>query len=309
MQPPTQDKRREGLIYALACYGMWGLVPLYFRPLTERVSNPLEILAHRVVWSLLFLAAVLTWARRWRDLAICLKTRALMLALLLSALLIAANWYVYLLCVASERIAHASLGYFLTPLVSVLLGMIFFRERLRPLQWLALGMAVAGVARLLVEADDLPWLGLTLALSFGFYGLVRKMAPVDGLIGLSVETILLTPVAVGFLAYWQRKGVLTFGTQSLATDMLIALGGVVTALPLLCFGQAARRLSLSTLGFFQYLAPSLQFALALAFGEPLTVARVTCFGLIWAGLAVFSYDSWRTALQPDPNEALRQEPI
>jgi chloramphenicol-sensitive protein RarD len=300
------DKTREGLVYALACYVLWGLVPLYFRPLVDRVPSPEEILAHRIIWSLAFLAIILTFAQRWGDVALCLRTRTLFFALTLSSLFIVANWYVYLVCVASERITHASLGYFLTPLVSVLLGMVVFRERPRPLQWVALALALAGVGRLLLEADDLPWLGLTLAVSFGLYGLVRKLAPVDGLIGLSVETIILMPVALGYLLFWASAGKLTFGNQSLATDVLIASGGVVTALPLLCFGQAARRLPLTTLGFFQYLSPSLQFALALIFGEPLTAARSVCFGLIWAALAVFSFDSWRTARQPDPAEA---EPI
>jgi chloramphenicol-sensitive protein RarD len=301
-----QDKTREGLLYALACYVLWGLVPLYFRPLTDRVPQPEEILAHRIIWSLAFLAIIVTLARRWRDVAVCLRTRTLLVALALSSLFIVANWYVYLWCVVWERITHASLGYFLTPLVSVLLGMAVFRERPRPLQWAALALALAGVARLLLEADDVPWLGLTLALSFGFYGLVRKLAPVDGLIGLSVETIILTPIALGYLLFRHSEGTLTFGNQSLGTDVLIACGGVVTSVPLLCFGQAARRLSLTTLGFFQYLSPSLQFALALAFGEPLTRARIVCFLLIWAALAVFSLDSWRAARQPDASEA---EPI
>jgi len=301
----VRDRTREGLLYALGAYGCWGLVPLYFRPLMQRVP-PDEVLVHRVIWSLVFLALVITWAGRWRELAACFRAGGLLAALTISSALIAANWYVYILCVKQERIVHASLGYFVTPLVSVLLGMIVFRERLRPLQWLALGLAVAGVARLLLEADDVPWLGLTLALSFGTYGLVRKLAPVDGLLGLTVETIVLTPIAVAALLYWQMDGTLVFGNDSLGVDALIAAGGVVTAIPLLCFGQAARRLRLSTLGFFQYLAPSLQFVLGILFGEPFTSARAVCFAFIWAGLAAFSYDSWRYARRPDPASIVRE---
>jgi chloramphenicol-sensitive protein RarD len=295
---------REGLLYGLGAYVSWGLVPLYFSPMSEHVP-PGEILAHRVAWTLALLAIVITFARRWGDLGRCLRSRKLLLALTLSALLIAANWFVYILCVAWGRIVHASLGYFLNPLVSVLLGMFVFRERLRGLQIFALLLAVAGVARLLFEADDLPWLGLTLAFSFGFYGLVRKLAPVDGLIGLSVETIVLTPLAVSFLLALHVTGQLTFGSQSRRIDVLIACSGVVTAIPLLCFGQAARRLPLSTLGFLQYLSPSIQFGLAIAMGEPITPARMTCFGLIWAALAVFSFDSLRSARRPDPSEILQ----
>jgi chloramphenicol-sensitive protein RarD len=299
-----RNTAREGLLYGLGAYVSWGLVPLYFSPLSRHVP-PGEILAHRVVWTLVFLAVIITAAGRWGDLARCLRSRKLLLALTLSAFLIAANWFVYILCVAWGRIVHASLGYFLNPLVSVLLGMIVFRERLRGLQVFALLLAVAGVVRLLFEADDLPWLGLTLAFSFGFYGLVRKLAPVDGLIGLSVETIVLTPLALTFLLALQALGQLTFGNVSAGTDALIACSGVITAIPLLCFGQAARRLPLSTLGFLQYLSPSIQFGLAIALGEPITSARLTCFGLIWAALVVFSLDSWRNARRPDPSEILQ----
>jgi chloramphenicol-sensitive protein RarD len=264
-----------------------------------------EVLAHRVVWTLIFLAAIVTIAGRWRELAACFRSPLLLVALAASSLLIAANWFVYLLCVEQRRIVHASLGYFLTPLVSVMLGMIVFRERLRRLQALALVLAVAGVARLLVEADDVPWLGLTLALLFGLYSLVRKVAPVDGLLGLSVETILLLPIAVIFLLLWHQQEALTFGTVSVGLDVFIAAGGIVTAVPLMCFGQAARRLPLTTLGFLQYLSPSLQFLLGVAFGEPFTAARATCFGLIWAALALFSYDSWRAGRRVDPSEVLQ----
>ena len=288
------DKAREGLLYGVAAYVLWGLVPFYFAPLMRFEIPPGEVLAHRVVWSFAFLIPILSLAGRWRDVGACLRRRSLVLGLFISALLIAANWLVYILCVEANKIVHASLGYFLTPLVSVLLGLLFFRERLRPAQGIALVLAASGVAVLIFVAGEFPWLGLTLAFSFGFYGLVRKKVPVDGLVGLSVETLLLMPISLGFLMAWGLEGRLAFGTRSRGLDLLIACGGAVTAMPLLCFGQAAHRLSLTTIGFLQYLSPSLQFLFAVAFfGEPLTPERVGSFLLIWSAVGLFAFDSWR----------------
>lgn len=286
-------KTREGLLYGIGAYGLWGIVPFYFKPLMGLV-RPDEVLAHRIVWSLAFILPILWLTGRWRAVRTCLLQRELFLLLLASAILIAVNWYVYVLCVAWDIIVHASLGYFLTPLVNVLLGRLFFGERLRPWQALAGLVAAGGVVNLMIAAGEFPWLGLVIAFSFGCYGLVRKKAPVDGLVGLSVETLLLTPVALGALVLWALNGSLDFATHSRGLDLLIACSGPVTALPLVCFGQAARRLSLTTLGFFQYLSPSLQFLIAVTvYGEDFRLARVVSFVLIWAAVAVFVFDSWR----------------
>lgn len=288
------DKTREGLLYGIAAYALWGVVPFYFAPLMRLDVRSEEILAHRVVWSLAFLLPIVSFAGRWGDVRTCFRKPLVSGLLFMSALLIAANWLVYILCVAMEKIVHASLGYYLTPLVSVVLGRIFFRERLRFWQTIAVGLATGGVAYLVFAADEFPWLGLTLAFSFGFYGLVRQQVPVDGLVGLSVETLLLAPIALGCLVAWGLGDRLAFGTQSRGLDALIACGGVVTAAPLLCFGQAARRLSLTTLGFLQFMSPSLQLVLAVAFfGEPFTRERGVSFLLIWSAVALFAFDSWR----------------
>lgn len=291
------DKTREGLLYAIGAYGLWGIVPLYFKPLTDQV-RPEEVLAHRIVWSLVCLLPILWLAGRWPALKDCLRDRPTFALLFVSAILIAANWYFYVLCVAWNIIVHASLGYLLTPLVNVLLDRLFFGRRLRALQLLAAALATGGVATMIVAAGEFPWLGLVIAGSFGFYALVRKKTPVDGLVGLSVETLVLTPIALGFLVCWGATEALTFGVQSRGLDLLIACGGPVTAVPLLCFGQAARRLSLTTLGFFQYLSPSLQFVLAVAvYGEDFRPARVASFTLIWVAVGLFAYDSWRAYRQ------------
>jgi chloramphenicol-sensitive protein RarD len=283
---PSEDTR-SGLLYGLAAYGFWGLMPLYFW-LVGNVS-PLEILAHRIVWSVVVVAAILTVWRRWPDLARNLRSGRIVRLLLVSALLVAVNWLVYIYGVWTQRVLQTSLGYFINPLFSVLLGMAFYHERLRPGQWTALATATAGLVYLIVSVGELPWIALAVAGSFGLYSLVRKMTPVDGLIGLAVETMLLAPAALAGLAVGATTGTTTFGNNEGITDGLLLLSGVVTTIPLLCFGQAARRLPLSTLGFLQYIAPSMQFLLALwVFREPFTPALGISFGFIWAALAIFT---------------------
>ncbi len=281
---------REGYLYGLAAYGWWGLVPLYFKLILA--VPPLEILAHRIVWSLVFLAGLLTLLGSWRRLARCFTARSIFLKLCASAALIAVNWFVYITSVASARVQQSSLGYFLTPLVSVVLGMVFFGERLRRLQALALLLAAAAVLYLTIAGDEFPWIALTLAVSFGLYGLVRKALPVDGLVGLSVETILLLPLAGGYLIGLCTQDALELRRHGLGFGIVVALSGVVTAIPLMCFAQAARRLPLSTLGFLQYLSPSLQFVAAvLVFHEPFDVHKGVSFVCIWTALAFFTWDA------------------
>jgi chloramphenicol-sensitive protein RarD len=278
---------REGFLYGLAAYGWWGLVPIYFHWLGE--ISALEILAQRIVWSAVFLAAILTLACRWPETVRCLRSGALLKPLIVSALLVACNWLMYIYAVESKNIVQASLGYFILPLINTVLGVVLFRERLRPLQQVALGFGALGVILLTWHGGVFPWLALTLAVSFSLYGMIRRQVPVDGLIGLTVETIVLLPIAGGYLlvCYVYETGCADPGTLG-----KLSLSGIVTAVPLLCFGQAARRLPFSTLGFMQYISPSLQLLLALfLFSEPMPGGWFS-FPLIWAALGLFSIDSY-----------------
>jgi chloramphenicol-sensitive protein RarD len=272
---------------------MWGLVPLYFKSVD---CPPHEIVAHRVLWSALFLAAAVTGVRRWPDVRAVFRSRKTVLMLLASAYLVAGNWYVYVWATDNGRITQASLGYFILPLVNVVAGIALFGDRLRPAQVVALLVAAAGVVYMTVGLGDLPWISLTLAVSFALYGIVRKVVPVDGLVGLCVETALLAPTAIALLLVWGAGGRLAFGHRDRQLDALIALSGVVTTLPLICFAQAVRRVSLVTIGVVQYLSPSLQLLVAvLVYGEDFSTRHQVSFGLIWAGLAVYVADGVRAA--------------
>jgi chloramphenicol-sensitive protein RarD len=288
--PQSAPHNRGGLVYGLLAYGLWGLVPLYFKAL-ESVP-PIQILAHRIVWSIVFLTVILTFRRRWPDLLRCLRAPKLLAMLALSSVLIAVNWFIYIYGVSSKNVMQTSLGYYITPLFNVLLGVVVFRERLRSWQWVALTLAALGVLIPVVSVGQLPAIALGVAVSFGLYGLVRKVAVVDSLIGLSIETLFLAPAALAALAYWWSHGSLKFADGDSVTDGLLMSAGVVTAIPLLCFGLAARRLRMSTLGFLQYLAPSLQFLQAALFlDEGFSSIKAVSFGFIWTALAIYSLDS------------------
>jgi chloramphenicol-sensitive protein RarD len=287
-----------GLVYGLAAYGFWGLMPLYFKEV--QAVPPAEILAHRIVWCVVLLAVVLTVGWRWPDFTRCLRSRRLLGLLVLSSVLVGVNWLAYIYGVSTHRIAQTSLGYFINPLFSMLLGMVFFRERLRPWQCVAAMLGTAGVLYHVSALGETPWIALTVMSSFGLYGVVRKVAPVDGLLGLAVETLVLLPAALGFLAYGAAGGTATFGRNGWWVDGLLLAGGVVTAIPLLCFGEAARRLPLTTLGFLQYLAPSMQLVLAvLLYEEPFGTEHAVTFGLIWAALALFTLESLLARRRPE----------
>jgi chloramphenicol-sensitive protein RarD len=213
-------------------------------------------------------------------------------ALLLSSILIAGNWFIYIYGISTHQVLQTSLGYFINPLVNVLLGMIFFRERLRLGQWIAVALATAGVIYLALGSDQFPWIAVALGFTFAFYGLVRKLVRVDSLMGLSVETLFLLPLAFGAQVYWALEGQAAFGSYTWTLDVLLILSGIVTAIPLLFFGAAARRLPMSTLGFLQYLAPTLQFILAITFfGEPFESTKLISFLCIWIALVIYSVDS------------------
>jgi len=288
---------RAGLLLGLAAYLIWGVMPLYFK-LLARVSAS-EIVAHRILWSLVFLGVLVALSRRWAAVRTAATTGKVLVTLFVTAVLIAVNWLVYIYAVVSGHVLEGSLGYYLNPLVNVLFGVLLLKERLSRAQAFACLLAGAGVAVLAAGAGSGLWISLTLAISFASYGFLRKIVSVDALEGLWLETAILAPIALGFVLWLQQSGGGQFGRLGGATDALLILGGAVTAIPLLLFTAAARRLAYSTLGFLQYIAPSLQFLLAvLAFGEPFTRAHALCFGAIWTALAIFSFEGLRTRLKP-----------
>ncbi|OWQ84026.1 EamA family transporter RarD [Roseateles terrae] len=284
---------RTGMICAALAYTAWGLFPLYFKQLVG--VNAMEVVAHRTVWSLVVVAVVLTVLRRWAWLGPVLRAPRLVGTFALSALLLSVNWLTYVWAVQNGHVVDASLGYFINPLVNVALGFLVLRERLRPGQWVAVALAAAGVLWLTINAGQLPWIALVLALSFGFYGLMRKTAPLGALEGLTLETLLLAPVAAIALAVWTSQGhsALVTGTPSQWGWLLLA--GPMTAAPLLLFAIGARRITMTLLGLMQYIAPTLQFALGVwLYHEPLSAARLAGFAFIWAALAVYSMEGlWR----------------
>jgi chloramphenicol-sensitive protein RarD len=287
----TDTRHRGGLALGLGAYLLWGILPLYFKAVDH--VDALEIVAHRIVWSLFFLAALVTWWGKWSGIRAALSTPRVVMTLALTACLIGINWLVYIYAVVSGHVLEGSLGYYLNPLVNVLLGVFLLKEKLSRAQIAAVFLAAVGVAILAAGAGGAIWISLTLAGSFALYGYLRKVAPVDSLEGLSIETTILAPVAIGWILYLQSTGTGSF-LDTRGTDILLVLGGAITAIPLLLFTAAARRLPYSTLGFLQYVAPSLQFLLAvLVFGEPLTTAHLVCFGAIWTALIIFVFEGVR----------------
>jgi chloramphenicol-sensitive protein RarD len=285
-------------VWAVLAYGSWGFFPLFWK-LLDHVPA-LELVAHRVTWACVAYLLLVGWQRRLRELVVSLRDPKVLRAIVPAAVLISINWLVFVYAVVTDRVLHASLGYFLNPLVSIVLGMVFLRERMRMVQWIAVGLAALGVVQLAGLAEGVPWIGIVLAVSFGLYGLTRKVAPVDGLMGATIESVLLVPIAMGYLAWLAVSGSGAFGTLGVRTDLLLVCAGIVTATPLVWFANAARLLPLRTLGFVQYLAPSTQFLLAVyAFGEPLTNVHVRAFACIWAAVAIFTAESWwRARAQP-----------
>lgn len=281
-----------GLPFALAAYGIWGFVPLFFK-LVDSVP-PVEVLTQRIIWSLPLCFLIMLFRRQIGEYLAALKDWRTLRLLLASALLIAVNWLVYIYAIFTDHVLAASLGYYLNPLVNVMLGMFFLGERLSRLQLVAVVIAGIGVAILLAGALDTLWISLTLAFSFGVYGLLRKIVPVGSLPGLSVETTVLLLPSLALSAWYIGIGDGRGFAANTSISLLLMAGGVVTAAPLLLFATAARRMSYAALGFVQYLAPTIQFLLSLfVFGEPLKPAQLACFVLIWISIAVFSFDMWR----------------
>lgn len=280
------------MLFALGAYGLWGLFPLFFRLLEP--AGALEVLAHRIVWTLAVVGCLLLVLRGLPRLKAIAGDRRLLRLLSAAAVLIAVNWGIYIYAVTSDQVVEAALGYFVTPIFTVLLGVVVLSERLRPAQWVALGIAAVAVLVLSVENGSPPWIALTLALSFGTYGLCKKKANVGAVESLAVETLVLAPVALVFLVVLGTTGLATFGNEGSGHALLLVVSGLVTTVPLLLFGAAATRVPLSTLGPLQYLTPTVQFLLGvLAFNEPLPPARLAGFVLVWTGLAIFTADAVR----------------
>ncbi|MEW6480181.1 MAG: EamA family transporter RarD [Pseudomonadota bacterium] len=286
---------RKGLLYGISAYGLWGLFPLFFKQL-QHVGS-LEVVLHRMVWSLAFVLLVLAALRRWTWLREALRSPRLLATFAVSSLLLAANWLTYIWAVNNGHVLDASLGYFILPLVNVALGFVFLHERPRPGQWLAFGIAAAGVLWLALLTGHVPWIALGLALSFGFYGLIRKLAPLGALEGMSLETMLLAPLAAVALLWGHQSG--SMPAHDTHTWLLFLLCGPVTAIPLLLFSAGTRRVPLSTMGILQYLTPTiLLFLGTLLYGEPFAGPRLAGFALIWTALLLYSVDGWRHRARP-----------
>jgi chloramphenicol-sensitive protein RarD len=294
---------RRGAAYGAGAYLLWGLFPLYWPRLEP--SSSLEVLAHRVLWSLVVVGLLLGLTRRTANLRAVLADRGLVIRLAVAAVVVAVNWGAYIYGVTSGQVVETSLGYFVNPIVTVLLAVLVLGERLRPVQWAALGVAFLAVVVLSVENGRPPWIALLLAFSFAAYGLIKKTAAVGAVEGLAVETAVLLPLAAGYVGYLVATGASTFGTEGAGHAGMLASTGLVTAVPLLLFASAATRVPLTTLGLLQYLAPTLQFLIGvLVLGEPLPPVKLAGFVLVWFALAMFTADlvrhrrSLRLAVQP-----------
>jgi chloramphenicol-sensitive protein RarD len=288
------SERRVGILYALIAYGMWGLIPLYFRAM--RGVSPFEVLSHRIVWSFVLLVAALLIARDWRWFALLRQRPRIAWSFVASAAVLSVNWFVYIWSVDAGRVVDASLGYFINPLFSVVLAVVVLKERLRAAQWAAVGVAALGVLWLTALSRQLPWIGLALASTFGCYGLLRKMAALDALAGLALETTLLLPAAVGYLLWLAQADAGAWGSATPGLRALLVAAGPITAIPLLSFAAGARRIPLSLVGILQYLGPTLQLLLGIwVFHEPFAMPKLAGFALIWLAVLLFSIEGWRFA--------------
>lgn len=279
-----------GFLAAFAAFVGWGLLPIYWKHLQQVPA--MEILCHRIVWSLVFAALLVTVQRRWKETITPLKSPKTVLMLTLSSVLLASNWLIYIWCVTHDQVLATSLGYYINPLMNALLGSLLLRERMTPLQLLAVGFATAGVINSIIGIGHMPWTALALAVTFALYGLLRKTAPVESLPGLLAETAIITPVALAYLIYLELTGQGSFMSLGMNTTFLLMGAGIATSMPLFGFAFGARRLRLTTVGILQYIAPSLAFLLGVfAYNEPFTTTSVITFGLIWTALVIYSGES------------------
>lgn len=291
----TQRQASAGILYAVAAYTMWGIAPLYFKQIAS-VPAP-DILMHRVVWSAALLALLLLGLGQFAKVRTIFSSRRLMGLLVLASVLLAGNWLLFIWAINADLMLEASLGYYINPLLNVFLARLFLNERLRPLQKIAVLLALIGVANIIIAHGTLPWVALLLAGSFAIYGLLRKQIPVEPLPGLFMETMVLLPFALVYWAFWvSDAGSMTTGDWSL--NLWLMAAGIVTTLPLLAFNAAAKRIMFTTLGLIQYIGPTLMFIIAVGmYNEPLEPARLVTFGFVWCGLLLFSLDSLKTFRQ------------
>ena len=290
--PSELVKTNSGLAYALAAFLMWGLFPLYFHALSAVPSA--EVLAHRVLWSVVLLLGWAAFSGQLRRIGSELRNPRRLGFYAITTVLISANWWIFIWATQNGRVLESSLGYYINPLVNVVLGVLFLHERLNKRQWLAIALAGGGVLWLVIVQRSLPWVSIALALSFGSYGLIRKKAAFDAMLGLTIETVLLAPIALIALASWAASGQLAFAHQGWTTDLLLLAAGAVTVAPLLCFLEAGLRMKLATLGVVQYLTPSMQFFLAIfVFHEPFDSTRSITFVCIWLALAIYTIDAFQ----------------
>lgn len=290
MNIQNKDQSLVGAFAALAAFSMWGFFPLYFKAVSHLPA--FEILAHRIVWTVFFVGMLIIITGNLKKVRAVFANRKLLATLLLSSLLVSFNWLVFIWAVSHDMILQSSLGYFINPLVNVALGLIFLKERLRLLQWVAVGLSVIGVGNLIIQHGTIPWAALTMAISFGLYGLVRKIAVVDAQTGLFVETTIILPPVLAYLIYIGIEGTGAFNPMDIQLTGLLMMAGLMTATPLVLFAIAAKRLLLSTIGFFQYIAPTGHFLLAVfLYNEPFTDAHKVTFVLIWLALAIYTVDT------------------
>lgn len=279
--------QKRGVFYAFAAYTAWGLLPVYWKAL--QVIPAREILAHRILWSFIFVALLLLVKKQWRNARAVLRDPSKLIGLILSSLLITSNWYIYIWAVNSNKVVEASLGYYINPLLTVLLGVVVLRERMDRWQILSLILAIAGVIILTFEYGKIPWISLSLSATFALYGLAKRLVQVDSLLGLALETAVVVPVALIYLSTVQVRGAGLMNPSGGLTILLLLGTGVVTAIPLLSFAQAAKMIPFSTMGFIQYVSPSLSLLLGVfLYHEEFTIAHVMSFGVIWIALAIYS---------------------
>ena len=285
-----RQSQREGVTTALIAYVLWGVFPVYFK-LVQAVP-PTEVLAHRIVWAVPFGALILFARRQWPEVRAAFASPSTLFWLALAALAISVNWFIYIWAVQQEEVLQASLGYYINPLVYVLVGVLFLKERLRQPQVVSVLLAAIGVSYLTVKGGQFPFVAMSLALLFTLYGVIRKQVAVGAMPGLFIETLLLFPFAIAWLAWMMVSQQAEFGHGSVSISMLLVLAGPLTVVPLLLFAIAARRLTLTVIGFMQFIAPTLQFIVGIFYGEVLTTAHLVCFGCIWAAVGIFSVDAF-----------------
>ncbi|MEM9401650.1 MAG: EamA family transporter RarD [Pseudomonadota bacterium] len=293
---PPDSIDRNGIAIGLTAYVLWGVLPLYLVWISEVPA--LEVLAHRILWAVPFGAIILTVRKQWGEVRVAFTHRLVFAVFLAAALMIAINWLLYIYAVQSAQVFQASLGYYINPLIFVVVGLLFFGEDLRLLQRLAVLLAATGVTILTISGGEFPVIAVVLAVSFTIYSIIRKKAVIGAMPGLFVETVILLPFALAYLAYASAKGTAVFPVTSLDMQLLLVAAGPITVVPLLCFAIAARRLRMATIGFMQFLAPTLQFLIGYWLGEALTLPHLVCFLFIWAAVIVFSTDAIRATRRP-----------